>query len=69
MLYRFLAQRVADKIFYGMIFRIAHSKEEAEFYNRMSRECDVAANDWQNNLITNEDLYLRLKVIGQLIGV
>lgn len=68
MLYRLLAQRQADRIYWGMLFRRAKSQEEANFYNRMNREYSGACNDWEAGIISNCELYLRLKTIANLIG-
>lgn len=68
MLFRLLAAMQANRIYWGMLFRIAHSKEEAEFYNRMNREYSSACDDWEKGIITNCELYLRLKSIANVIG-
>jgi hypothetical protein len=68
MLYRLLAQKQADRIYYGMLFRRAKSQEEANFYNAMNREYSGACNDWEAGNITNEEVYLRLKTIANIIG-
>ena len=68
MLFRFLAQKQADRIFYGMLFRRAKSQEEANFYNRINREYSSACDDWEAGIISTYELYLRLKTIANVIG-
>lgn len=67
MLFRFLAQKVADKIIYGTVFKRVPLKEVG-FYNALSKEYECTFNDWKEKSITNEELYWRLSAIAEVIG-
>lgn len=67
MLFRFLAQKMADKIFYGTVFKRVPLKE-VEYYNRLSREYEATFYDWKDGTITDEEIFWRLSAIAKVIG-
>lgn len=67
MLFRYLSQKVADKIFYGTVFKRVPLKE-VEFYNTLSKEYEATVEDWKDGLITDEEIFYRLSAIAKVIG-
>lgn len=67
MLFRFLAQKMADKIFYGTVFKRVPLKEVG-FYNALSKEYEATFYDWKDGLITDEEIFWRLSAIAEVIG-
>lgn len=67
MLFRYLSQKVADKIFYGTVFKRVPLKE-VEFYNTLSKEYEATFEDWKEESINDEELYWRLSAIAEVIG-